>query len=51
MLWNTVTFTDLDDDLGVLVRQPQRAIEDLQVFLQIDGGSGQLLLIRMDDVI
>ena len=46
-----MTFTDLDDDLGVLVRQPQRTIEDLQVFLQIDGGSGQLLLVGMDDVI
>ena len=46
----TVLHTDLDDDLGVLVREFERVVEDLKVLLQRDSGARQLLLVSVDVV-
>jgi len=42
---------DLDVDLGVLVREFERVVEHLQVFVEGQGRAGKLLLIRSDVVV
>ena len=39
---------DLDDDLGVLVREAERAVEDLEILLEVHRRARQLLLVGVD---